>query len=300
MASESRSTQFVHLHKVLKKHYKPVSADSQRSVLEHLLFACVLEDAHYEPAEESFAGLVHTFFDWNEVRVTSIAELAEVMASLPDPRRAANRVKRVLHSLFEDNFTFDLEALRKQNLGPTIQWLDKLEGTDHFVVAYVVQAALGGHAIPIDSGTLHALHVVDLATDEDVAAGVVSGMERAIPKAKGVEFGSLLHQLGVDFAANPYSPKMHALLLEINPECESRFPNRRDARKAKSAARKAAAEAKAEESAAGLAPGDDAGKPTGNAAREKPAAARKKKDSKQGDTAKSKPTADKLSKRKPR
>ncbi len=300
MASESRTTQFVHLHKILKKHYKPVFADSQRSVLEHLLFACVLEDAHYEPAEESFAGLVHTFFDWNEVRVTSIAELAEVMASLPNPRRAANRVKRVLHSLFEDNFTFDLEGLRKQNLGPTIQWLDKLEGTDHFVVAYVVQAALGGHAIPVDSGTLRALQVVDLATNEDVVTGVVSGLERAIPKAKGMEFSALLHQFGVDFAANPYSPKTRAILLEINPECESRFPKRRDARKAQAAARKAAAKAKADEAAANSATGDDAAKPDGNMARKKPAAASRKKDLKQGDAAKSKPTTEKLSKQKPR
>ncbi len=238
MASESRTSQFVHLHEVLQKHCKPVAADPQRSVLEHLLFACVLEGAHYEPAEESFAGLVHTFFDWNEVRVTSIAELAEVMASLPNPRRAAHRVKRVLHSLFEENFSFDLEGLRKQNLGPTIQWLEKLEGTDRFVVAYVVQAALGGHAIPIDPGTMRALHVADLATDEDVAAGVVGGLERAVPKAKGIEFGSLLHQLGADFAANPYSPKMRSILLEVNPQCGSRLPKRRDGRRARTAAKK--------------------------------------------------------------
>jgi len=296
MASESRTTQFVHLHKVLKRHYKPVAADPQRSVLEHLLFACLLEGAHYGPAEESFAGLVHTFFDWNEIRVTSIAELAEVMASLPDPRRAANRVKRVLHGLFEDNFSFDLEGLRKQNLGPTIQWLGKLEGTDHFVVAYVVQAALGGHAIPVDAGTLGALHVVDFATEEDVVAGVVPGLERAVPKAKGIEFGSLLHQLGADFSANPYSPKMRAILLEVNPECEPRLPKRRDARKARSAAKKAR-EAKAKSTL----PADGAeAKPVSDAPRAKPPRASKKKDAKQEDAAKGASNADKLAKRKPR
>ncbi|MDY0167490.1 MAG: hypothetical protein RBS80_13165 [Thermoguttaceae bacterium] len=296
MASESRTTQFASLHKVLKKHYKPVAADSQRSVLEHLLFACTLEGAHYEPAEESFAGLVHTFFDWNEVRVTSIAELAEVMASLPDPRRAAYRIKRVLHSLFEDNFTFDLESLRKQNLGPTIQWLEKLEGTDRFVVAYTVQAALGGHAIALDDGTLQALLVVDLATEEEVAAGMVSGLERAIPKAKGIEFGSLLHQLGADFAANPYSPKMRGILLEVNPDCERRFPKRRDARKARSAAKKAAS------AGSDSATADDAAKsaPPADSAAKAPPAAGKKKESKQDSAAESKSAADKLGKRKPR
>ena len=139
-------------------------------MLEHLLFACCLEDAHYEAAEEAFAALVHTFFDWNEVRVTSISELSEVMACLPDPRAAANRVKRVLHAVFEATFNFDLEDLRKKNLGPTVKWLEKLDGTTRFTVAYVVQAALGGHAIPIDAGTMGVLRLLDLVTDKDVAA----------------------------------------------------------------------------------------------------------------------------------
>ena len=137
-------------------------------MIEHLLFACCLEDAHHDAAEEAFAALVHTFFDWNEVRVTSISELSEVMACLPDPRAAANRIKRVLHAVFEATFNFDLEDLRKKNLGPTITWLEKLDGTTPFVVSYVVQAALGGHAIPIDAGTMAVLRVLDLVTEKDV------------------------------------------------------------------------------------------------------------------------------------
>ncbi len=297
MASESRTNQFVCLHKVLKKHYEPVAADPQRSVLEHLLFACVLEGARYEPAEESFAGLVHTFFDWNEIRVTSIAELAEVLASLPDPRRAANRVKRVLHGLFEDNFSFDLEGLRRQNLGPTVEWLEKLEGTDRFIVAYVVQAALGGHAIPLDSGTLRALHVLGFATDEELESGVVAGIERATVKAKGVEFGSLLHQFGADFSSNPYSPFVRSILLEINPECEARLPRRRDGRKAKSAAKKAA-DSKTDPAPTGdSTPSKLAGKPSDAKGA---AASKKKKDAKALGAAEDKSVPDKLSKRKPR
>ena len=70
-------------------------------------------------------------------------------------------------------------------------------------MAYAVQAALGGHAIPIDTGTMAALRVLDLVTDKDAAAGVVPGLERAVAKAKGMEFGSLLHELGADYSANP-------------------------------------------------------------------------------------------------
>jgi hypothetical protein len=89
----------------------------------------------------------------------------------------------------------------------------------------VVQAALSGHAIPIDSGTAGALHLVDLASDADVAAGVVPGLDRAIPKTSGPEFGSLVHQLGADFTASPYSPAFHAILVEIDPSAKARLPS---------------------------------------------------------------------------
>ena len=46
MGSTSRASQFSKLHKVLAKHYQPVPVP-ERPVLEHLLFACCLENAPY-------------------------------------------------------------------------------------------------------------------------------------------------------------------------------------------------------------------------------------------------------------
>jgi endonuclease III len=227
MTTVSRTAQFGKLHKILKKHYKPVATNADRTVMEHLLFACCLEDARYEAAEEAFAALKHTFFDWNEVRVTSISELSEVMACLPDPRAAANRIKRVLHAVFEARFNFDLEESKKKNLGPTIKWLEDLDGTTRSTVAFVVQASLGGHAIPIDTGTMSILKLLDLVSEKDAEKGEVPGLERAIPKAKGMEFGSLLHQFAADFSANPYSPAVKNILLEVDPEVADRLPKRR-------------------------------------------------------------------------
>jgi endonuclease III len=274
MTSVSRTAQFAKVHKVLKKCYKASPCNSGRTVVEHMLFACCLEDAHHDAAEEGFAALVHTFFDWNEVRVTSISELSEVMACLPDPRAAANRIKRVLHAVFEAMFNFDLESLRKKNLGPTVKWLEKLDGTTNFTVAYVVQAALGGHAIPIDAGTMTVLRVLDLVTDKDVVAGAVPGLERAMAKAKGIEFGSLLHELGADYSANAYSPSIRDILLQIAPECESRLPKRRADRPARKTHEPPAQPDKPGKSSGAASPSAEA-KPKASASTEKPAARKK-------------------------
>jgi endonuclease-3 len=143
MAASTRTAQFTRLHKILKKYYTPVVPEPNRSVLEHLLFASCLENAHHRAADEAFAALVHTFFDFNEIRVSSTRELSEVIAGLPDPAMTAHHVKRILQSVFEATYSFDLEELRKQNLGPAVERLEKIDGTTRFAVAYVVQSALG-------------------------------------------------------------------------------------------------------------------------------------------------------------
>ncbi len=244
MASSNRGSQFAKIHKILKKQsYEVVSPDSERPLMEHLLFSACLENAHYDAAEQAFAALTHNFFDWNEIRVSTIRELSEVMPRLPDPAAAANRVKRILQSVFESTYSFDLEELRKQNLGPAIERLREMDGTTRFTVSYVVQSALGGHSIPVDAGAIRVFHILDLISDANVEKGEVPGLERAIAKSKGLEFGSLLHQLAADLVSNPYSPAVREILLQIDPKIRPRLPKRRT-RKQKEEAEKAEAEKK--------------------------------------------------------
>ena len=225
MANPNRMALLTKMHKVLKKHYKPV-AIPDRPVLEHLLYACCLENAPYEQADKAFAAVSTSFFDWNEVRVSTVKELAEVMNMLPAAAAAAANLKRVLQGVFESTYSFDLEPLKKQNLGQAQQRLKKLEGATPFTISYLTQATLGGHAIPLDQGLMQVFAVLGLASEADRAACVVPGLERAIPKTKGVEFGSLAHQLGAEMFANPYSPSLHKILLEMAPDAKDRLPKR--------------------------------------------------------------------------
>ena len=242
MATPNRASLISKTYKVLKKHYKPVSTDTTRPLMEQLIFAACLENAHWAPAEEAFTALRGSFFDWNEVRVSTTRELGEAMRMLPAPTAAATHVKQILQSVFESAYAFELEGLKKQNLGQAQQRLKKFEGVTPFSLAFVTQASLGGHSIAVDRGTAGALAGVGLATQDEGESCAVAGLERAIPKSKGVEFGSLIHQLGADFAANPYSTNLHKILLDIAPEAKERLPSRRAAKAAAEAAAAAAAE----------------------------------------------------------
>ncbi len=225
MGNPNRTALIGKAHRVLKQHYKPV-APPDRPVLEHLLFGCCLENAPYELAEKVFEQLSKHFFDWNEVRVSTVTELAEAMRALPDPQVAGSNIKRVLQGVFESSYSFELESLRKQSIGQGAKLLEKLGGASAFNVGYVTQAALGGHVIPLDRGALEVLAILGIISPAEAASGKVTGLERAIPKNKGPEFGSLLHQIGADYLANPFSPNVRKVLLSINPASKDRFPKR--------------------------------------------------------------------------
>jgi endonuclease-3 len=230
MAKTDRSAQFNKLQKVLRKHYEPVLPLTDRSLLEHLLFAACLENSPYDKAEEAFARL-QLYDDWNEVRVTSLTELQEYMSGLGDPAGSAARVKGALQGVFEQGlfdqkYNFDIDHLKKQNIGKAIKELEKFPSVTPFAIAYVTQAGLGGHAIALDKGTLDALLVLDIVSDKDHEKQHVPGLERAIPKNKGAEFTSLLHQLGADYYHAAHTPRVRNMLLEINPEAKDRLPKR--------------------------------------------------------------------------
>ena len=186
------------LHKVLKSHYKPVVANTGRSMLEQVLFACCLENSPHDLAEKAFSRLLESYFDLNEIRVTTVAELAETLHELPDPARAALALRRVLQGVFESTYSFSLEHARKHSLAHGIKVLEGLHGVPPFVIQHVASTGLGGHLIPLDKGAFSGLYLAGVIGREEYDAEKVLALERFIAKKSGLEFSSLLHQFGSD------------------------------------------------------------------------------------------------------
>jgi len=101
-----------------------------------------------------------------------------------------------------------------------------------FVTDYVTQHGLGGHAIPLSKSIIDVLMVIGVVTEVEAKRNRVPGLERAIPKAKGIEFASVLHQLAAEFLLSPHSTKLRALLVQIDPDAKDRLARRLKAEEA--------------------------------------------------------------------
>ena len=220
----NRAAKYEQLHKSLKKHFKLASEPGERTVLEHLVYACCLEEAKAEQADEAFAKLQQAYFDWNEVRVTTVIELGEALNSLPNPTQAGHRIKRCLQSLFEGRYQYDIEDMKKANLSKATEEIGAWKGVSPFILNYVSQNALGGHAIPTDGFAIEMLVQLEILTSVEAEKKVAQGVERAIPKGKGFEFGSLLHQLAVEFHQHPKNASVAAVFKDFGLSPKAKAP----------------------------------------------------------------------------
>lgn len=226
MSTANRQDTIKKTFRVLKKKFKRHPVPSGRTVLEHLLYGCCLENATPVQADEAFGRLQTMFYDWNEVRVTTIKELSEVMSRVNDANDAARRLRYTLHHVFESHYEYDIEYLKKENISQAIKILKSYHGITPFVTNYVVRHGLDGHVVPLNRGAVAAFALLKIASPKDAAQNRVPGLERAIPKARGVEFSDLVHQLGVTFDTTPHGKLARDTLLGIDPSIQDDLPKR--------------------------------------------------------------------------
>jgi endonuclease-3 len=178
---------------LLKKHLPAPEEADKRPVLEEIIYGMVREGASPTQADKAFGRLKSVFFDWNEIRVSSVQEVEDALRGLPGAGDKARRLVGFLQEHFEENFSFSLDELDKKGLKQAAKQLGRYKDVTDFVVAWVIQRALGGHAVPLDEPALRVLrrlHVVDGEVDD--LEGLRGSIEHVVPKARGPQFTDLL------------------------------------------------------------------------------------------------------------
>lgn len=183
---------------LLKKAYSATPPKQELPVLETLLYAICLENSQPEQAGIVYARLLNAFHDLNEVRVSSISELQPVFVDLSDPEWRAARVKGALQYIFETNYAFDFESLRRKTAELAVKQLAKIPSLSSFVRAYVMQHCLGSHMLPVDSRMHAALVWLGLAERGQTEEQAGEHLRSFVRKAEAPLFCHLLGCLAND------------------------------------------------------------------------------------------------------
>ena len=242
MAAQTKAHMLNEIHTLLKKRYKPKpdKGATRFPVLDAVVYGACHEGTTREQASQALNRFKDEFFDWNEVRVSTVTEIQSALAGLPDPEPRAQRIRRFLRQLFEKTYAFNLDALAKKPLKESLKALEIYEAfSSDYIEATVVQQALGGHAIPVDTHAQRALTRLGISETGSDHATVRGLLERAIPKNRGAEFVDLIEDLAHDTCVDPVPECPRCELRKICPTAAARKEE------AISAAKLAASRAKA-------------------------------------------------------
>ena len=253
---------------LLKKHYKPAGHKKDKPVLETMLYAVCLENATQEQADAAFDRLHESFHDYNEIRVSTFLELAGCFEGMSEPDARAARVRAVLQYVFEINFDFDFEPLRRKTMELAEKQLQKIRFVSPFIQLYTLQKSLGAHTVPVDDRLRDVAVWLGLALPSASTLEVAEGLKSAVMKADTATFCEFSRGLSLDERLTPTFSKTKAPaegfdLDDMFSRIEELLRNADKSVKAKPAATKA--------------PAPKAKAPAKAAAKAKPSTAAKKK-----------------------
>ncbi|HEY7423148.1 MAG TPA: hypothetical protein VH682_02800 [Gemmataceae bacterium] len=188
------------LNQLFSTAKKTVEPDEEaRPVLQQFVYSLCRENTTREQADEAYRFLCEKFFDWNEVRVSSIRELEEAFDGLSEPEVRAQRLLSFLQEVFEIHFSFELDKLQKEGVKQAAKKLSRYQSANEYTISWVVQRTLGGHAIPVDAPTLRCAHRLGLIEDEQEETDARATLEHLVPKAKGPRFTDVVSAVAGEY-----------------------------------------------------------------------------------------------------
>ena len=210
-------------HKHPKAHQAPYD-----EVVDSILYAILSAELNEKSAETTMSRFKEHFIDWNDLRVSRVEEIVEVLdKDTPATKEIASTITKVLRAIFDDYHKVNLEALKKIGKRPARQALEKISGLSRFVIDYCMLVSLKGHAIPLTHKMLEYLRnneLVDPDADEQQIAGFLT---KQIPAKNGYNFYVLLRHE----SEKSKSPKKRKTRIPVKKKTKTRKRIQKKAKK---------------------------------------------------------------------
>ena len=191
--SKEYSKNIQNLYRTLKHKHSKIQEVNYEVVTDAVVYSIISENMSEKAAESAVKRFTEYFVDLNDLRVSRVEEIVEVLGeNTPATREIASRIIRVLQAIFNDYHKVSLEPLKKLGKRPARQVLEKIDGTSNFIVDYCMLTSLRGHAIPLTNKMIKYLKANDLV-DNDADEQQISGfLAKQISAKNGYEFYVLL------------------------------------------------------------------------------------------------------------
>jgi endonuclease III len=183
------------LYRSLKRKYPVVQKAIYDEPVDALVYGIISAELSEAAAQSAIKRLADYFADWNDLRISRAEEITEAIGPEASAARdIASALTTALRAIFSKYNMVSLKALYKMSKRPAKGVLEKIDGTNRFVVDYCMLTSLQGHAIPLTKKMIEYLRsneLVHAGADEREIGGFLA---RQISAENAYEFYSLLRR----------------------------------------------------------------------------------------------------------
>jgi endonuclease III len=193
--SKEYSTRLQKLYRGLKRVHPKVEKVTHDDPIDAVIHGIVGEYAGDAATLRAIKGFRTTFVDWNDLRVSRMEEIVELLQEdTTASRAAASALVTALRAIFDEYHTLSLHLLKKMGKRPAKQAIEALDGIGHFAVSYCMLTSLQGHAIPLTEAMATYLRQNEIVDPEADAQDIEGFLTRQVAAKNAYEFYSLLRR----------------------------------------------------------------------------------------------------------
>ena len=191
--SKDYSKKIQKLYRSLSRKYPKVQKVSHEKVIDAIIYAVISAEMSERMTDSFIRKFADYFVDWNDLRVSRSEEIVEVLGKDNHVTMdIASVITRILNGIFNEYHKVSLEALKKIGKRPAKQALEKIDGTNRFVVDYCLLTALGGHAMPLTDKMIKYLKTNEFVNPDADEQQIGGFLAKQISAKNGYEFYALL------------------------------------------------------------------------------------------------------------
>jgi endonuclease-3 len=183
---------------LLQKEYGKSVPSIKQPVLETMLFAVCLEDNPWEKAQAGYDKLLKSYFDLNEIRVSSVTELEQTLSDLRSSEWKGLRIRSILRFVFESTYTFEFEKLARLTLESAQKRLKKIDYLSPFVTNFTLQQVLSSHVVCLDHICHRAAIHLGIVPPDSAIPEATEFLKAGVKKSDAFAFSYLLRQFATD------------------------------------------------------------------------------------------------------
>jgi len=191
--SKEYSKKVQKLYHSLKNKYPKPAKVSYGEPLDALVYAVISENMTEAETQSAMKRMTQNFVDLNDLRVSLTMEILEMLgANNPVMKNTASALLGILRDIFKENNTVSLEPLKKIGKRPARDVLEKIPGTNKFVIDYCMLTSLQAHAIPVTKRMVEYLKTNQFVYPESDEQDIEGFLARQISADNAYEFYALL------------------------------------------------------------------------------------------------------------